>query len=103
MKEIFEVDLKGNVGYSIKEIVSIYKNIEPTPQVGAMDYSDVYNYRIELVYHNGDREVLDITKEVGCFRSHTCLRTTESLLAEDYYKKLSERLIKENEILRGKE
>lgn len=56
MKEIFEVDLKGNAGNTIKNIVSISKNTEVFKEFDPTIVVD--KYLINLEYHNGKKETL---------------------------------------------
>ncbi len=62
MKELFEIDLKGNQGSSIKYIHSFSKQVKVID--GVMDLQEVVYYKIDIEYHNGDREILEFEK---CF------------------------------------
>ena len=68
MKELMEIDFKGNVGCTIEKIVSFSKDME-----AISDSEILYRYKIELVIHgNEDLQVLEFAERLIKIKEHSC-------------------------------
>lgn len=57
MKEIFEVDLQGSHGSTIKNIISVSKHVEPlSAPTWLNDGEERITYGLEVELHNGSTE-----------------------------------------------
>lgn len=70
MKEIFEVDLLGNAGSTIKNIFSFSKTTQEYPNQDPPLSLDTYEIVVE--YHSGYREVLNFQNGFETITEHSC-------------------------------
>jgi len=67
MKEIFEIDLKGNQGATIAEIISFSKQVNKLP-IGYDDLpTEEHLYSIHVKYKNGNEETLSFRRRFQLF------------------------------------
>lgn len=82
MKEIFEIDMKGNHGSTIQEIVSFSKEVKQIP-TGSMNLPDEEHiYKIELKYKNGLSETLSFKRKFVSITEHSSFGKKSQYLRE---------------------
>lgn len=72
MKEIFEVDLKGNEGCTVKNIVSLSIHSEALPKDRDDGADERVTVILELELHNGSKTTVKTVEEYGGFYEHSC-------------------------------
>lgn len=81
MRDIFDIDLKGNAGNTIKNIISFSKDVQTNYE--GNPGSRIENYIIEVEYYNGKKEKLEFSNIFDMYQEWNCFSEKPAI----YYRK----------------